>query len=418
MIAANPKPKRLPTLRQFYVNVYAPEHQHDCSARAKDPWITAINRFALLLGREARLTDLTTKRYAEFEQATLALHKEKSALNTLCNVRSLWREAVHKGLIDDSELPRPRKQNPTPPPPPHRPLLRGHDNPKSLLNLFRTEYVPLRLLGRSPRSVVQHEVILSHFGQFLGRAATVDDLDDMTVSRFLGYLLDVRKQCAIGANKSMDKLLAQWRFLCRRRHVERWPEIRKLPQPEIIPQAWMAEQVERLLASCGEERGTLCGVKASDWWTGIHLVIWDTGERIGAVMALRCDDLDFEGRWLHIRAETRKGKKRGRMQRLGEDTVAHLRKMIEPRRELLFPFPSTKETVYNHYERILQRAGLPSGRRDKFHRMRRTVASYFKAAGGDATELLDHTSRTVTQAYLDPAHRQGNAGIGPVAADR
>ena len=35
-------------------------------------------------------------------------------------------------------------------------------------------------------------------------------------------------------------------------------------------------------------------------------------------------------------------------------------------------------------------------------RMRRSVASHYKAAGGDATELVDHTSRKVTQAYLDP----------------
>jgi hypothetical protein len=34
--------------------------------------------------------------------------------------------------------------------------------------------------------------------------------------------------------------------------------------------------------------------------------------------------------------------------------------------------------------------------------MRRSVASYFKQAGGDATELLDHSARSVTQAYLDP----------------
>ena len=162
-------------------------------------------------------------------------------------------------------------------------------------------------------------------------------------------------------------------------------------------------EVERLLASCKQEPGSIAGVAASDWWVGIHLVIWDTGERIGAVTELRWSDLDLEERWLCIRAETRKGKKRGRMHRLNAGTVAHLRGMIEPKRQMLFPQPWKHNTsLYSRYSRILRRAGLPTDQRSKFHRMRRTVASYFKAAGGDATELLDHTSRRVTQAYLDP----------------
>jgi integrase len=34
--------------------------------------------------------------------------------------------------------------------------------------------------------------------------------------------------------------------------------------------------------------------------------------------------------------------------------------------------------------------------------MRRSVASHYEAAGGNATELLGHSSRSVTLAYLDP----------------
>ena len=47
--------------------------------------------------------------------------------------------------------------------------------------------------------------------------------------------------------------------------------------------------------------------------------------------------------------------------------------------------------------------GLPSDRRHKFHAMRRTVASFYEAAGGNATELLGHSTRDVTRThYLDP----------------
>ena len=50
----------------------------------------------------------------------------------------------------------------------------------------------------------------------------------------------------------------------------------------------------------------------------------------------------------------------------------------------------------------MQRAGLPDTREYKFHAIRKSTASHYEAAGGNATELLGHSSRKVTQGYLDP----------------
>ena len=38
----------------------------------------------------------------------------------------------------------------------------------------------------------------------------------------------------------------------------------------------------------------------------------------------------------------------------------------------------------------------------KFHRIRKTVASMFEAAGCNATELLGHSNRSTTDKYIDP----------------
>jgi integrase len=88
--------------------------------------------------------------------------------------------------------------------------------------------------------------------------------------------------------------------------------------------------------------------------------------------------------------------------RLGDDTQAALDRIRQPRRKLLFPWRRTPNTLYYHYGQLLRRAGLPDDGRCKFHRMRRSVASYYESAGGNATELLGHTSRRTTQGYLDP----------------
>lgn len=68
----------------------------------------------------------------------------------------------------------------------------------------------------------------------------------------------------------------------------------------------------------------------------------------------------------------------------------------------VFPWPRQRSYVWKRLEIILQRAGLPAGRKDKFHRIRKTTASYFEAAGGNAQKLLDHADAATTRKYLDP----------------
>ena len=131
----------------------------------------------------------------------------------------------------------------------------------------------------------------------------------------------------------------------------------------------------------------------------------DTGERIGALIECRWDWL--EGDWLIIPAEVRKGKHRDRHYLLGSGTILRLhelRKQANSDRMFLWPYCSMY--LWRKFGDILEAAGLPSGRRDKFHRLRRTCASVIHAAGLDATEALDHTHRRTTQAYLDPRFKR------------
>lgn len=109
-------------------------------------------------------------------------------------------------------------------------------------------------------------------------------------------------------------------------------------------------------------------------------------------------------RIFQIPAELRKGKKRDRLYKLATDTVEALRAMQMPElgRRKIWPWPYNRTYLWSRYKRLLESAGLPSGRTRKFHCIRRSVASHFEAAGGNATELLGHSTRSVTLAYLDP----------------
>jgi len=268
-----------------------------------------------------------------------------------------------------------------------------------MTRFFESVYLPLKLRSRSPNTIRLYRHTIRSFGRFLERPPRLSDLTDDTVSAYLAWLVG-RKLSPYTVNKERSQLLAIWNYAARKGHVCTFPDVAPERTPCRIPQAWTTSELGRLLDACQSEPGRLAGIEASDWWTALHLVLWDTAERIGAVLALTWRQ--YQPPWLLIPAEARKGRREDKLFRLGDDTQASLARIREPRRVKLFQWPLTLGSLYNHYQRILRRAGLPADERCKFHRMRRTVASYYEAAGGNATELLGHTSRRTTRSYLDP----------------
>jgi integrase len=103
-------------------------------------------------------------------------------------------------------------------------------------------------------------------------------------------------------------------------------------------------------------------------------------------------------------AEDRKGRRSDILRDISPGTAEALQSIRQGRgdSELVFPWDRQYTYIWTRMNKILERAGLPAGRRDKFHKIRRTTASYAEAAGLSAQKLLDHSSPAVTAAYLDP----------------
>lgn len=276
-----------------------------------------------------------------------------------------------------------------------------HSYDGTLADFYRDYFEPLFLRSRSDNTRRLYQTSIRTFSKYLQRPARLEDLNDLTVNRFLDYYRRIPRS-PYSANKERSNLLAIWRFACRKRFLEEWPDVMPDVEPDRIPQAWTADQIARLLATCETERGRIGPIPAASWWRTLHLVAWDTGERIGAIRDLQWHHVDLISGHILVPAELRKGKRRDRLFRIADDTVACLREMQSPPRPEVFPWPYSRTYLWHLYNRLLVRAGLPSDRHCKFHRIRRTVATYYEAAGGNATELLGHSSRSVTLAYLDP----------------
>lgn len=263
-------------------------------------------------------------------------------------------------------------------------------------SLYLERYEPLALRSRRPNTKRLYRATLKFFDEFLARKAVTDDLNDTTVSAFASYRLN-HALSKYTVNKDLFNLLAFWRWLHKKGHVSTWPDVELETPPVRVPVALSREELAAVLNAIQSEQQP----PGPQFWLALFLVIWDSGERIAAVLHLTWDRVDLRRGWIRFAAEDRKGARADMATPIAGDTIAAL-KAIHRRDGVVFRWPYSATYIYRRLGKIMLRAGLPDSRLYKFHAIRKSVASHYEAAGGNATELLGHTSRKITRAYLDP----------------
>lgn len=272
-----------------------------------------------------------------------------------------------------------------------------------LQHVLRDLYAPLT--GISDRTLTLYDYTLRAWGEFLGRPPETGDLEELAVARFLAWR--VRKWAAATAAKDRAQLHALWGFASKRKLCDTWPSIHRVNVPERVPEAWLTDEMQRLMATAAAESGVIGGFPASAVWKGLLLLAYDSGERISAMLDLRCSDV--RGQSVIFRAEQRKGRRRDIYREISQECADALAAVRRTPDDYALPWDRHRTCVWRLLKKILVRAGLPSDRKCKFHRIRKTTASYYEAAGGSAQRLLDHSSPAVTRKYLDP--RIVSAGV-------
>ena len=283
-----------------------------------------------------------------------------------------------------------------------RPTLRG---------FYREKFEPLRLRSRRPNTKRLYRSTLNAFDAFLGRPALLTDLRDETVNAFAAARLDSGLS-KFSVNKDLSNLLAIWRWAHRKGAVCTWPDVELEAVPEITPVALTRDELARVKAAIESEPRPVGGLPGPRFWLPLFLLIFDTGERINAVMALTWDRVDLPGRWVRFHHDSRKGGRADNLTKIANDTAFALT-AIRRREGKVFVWPYAPNYIYARLAPIMQRAGLPDTKLYKFHCLRKSMASHLKAAGGDPQRVLRHSCAKVTRAYIDPRI----APEGPSAVD-
>lgn len=285
----------------------------------------------------------------------------------------------------------------------------GFSTAMLLADLFRQQYVPLRLLGRSPRTVAYYLESLAAYSRFLQHPARLGDLTDANLAAFGQSYLDKQRSPAT-ANANLRPLKVLWNFAATRKLIAARYELPRIPEYYRVPRGWTVTEVSAMLESARQEHGMVGGIPAGVFWRAFILTLWDTGCRKGALLKARPDDFSPTRMLLWIRAENQK-RRNEQVFPLSRQTVEALAAMTvhcQSTRARLFPWQrdgfagSQYRSLNRHFRRILKRAGLPTAGK-YFHRFRASRASYGElTAAGSAQSVLGHADIATTRRYLDP----------------
>jgi site-specific recombinase XerD len=397
MIAPTNSPDR-PTLAEYFENVFLPEKLSDTTINLVYQYRTAINAFCEYTGRNILVADVTESMVDAFEPWCRANGKDSNAGKYRRHIAAVMRMA-RPGQFDPKPAGPPRGINPA--------LDEG-----TLWHFFQTVYRPQRHAASPGGTIEDFESVIRCFYRFVERAVLVTDFSNELIAAYMEHLRG-RDRTRATVNKHRRVLLALWRFAKRRKLLAEYPDVDPLRDLRRIPTAWWPDEMFRIVKSGAEHPGTITcdagNIPAGAFWEALLRTAYNTGARVSALLTVRRDDVDLDSGFVRIDAERQKHRTDG-LYKLLPETLTAIRAIWKPRRDLLFPWPYDQgvrqwKCLNTHYRRILARAGLSSGRKDLFHKLRRTTATLVTAASGIevACRLLGHSSIQVTQGYVDPS---------------
>ncbi|TWT75520.1 site-specific tyrosine recombinase XerD [Posidoniimonas polymericola] len=276
---------------------------------------------------------------------------------------------------------------------------------------FVTRFEEGHLDTLAARSREEYKTSLGQFNRIC-RPGYVEQVDAAMVDEFRAKRLKEGVGPAT-VNKDLRHLKVAMNKARKWRLIGERVEFEMLREPERDPEYVDDDAFAKLYNAC--DQMTLPAGKhypAPDWWRALLVFAYLTGWRIGQIMALRRDDVDFGAGTAFVEADKTKGKRDARVD-LPKPVVDHL-KGIAGFDDLLFAWPHHTRTLYAHFANLKKAAKVEySG---AFHRFR----FGFCNANVDALpadvlqQLMQHQDAKTTKLYVNRAarlRRQGTADL-------
>ena len=277
------------------------------------------------------------------------------------------------------------------------------------------------------RTVELYESSLDRFRDFLGHDPTLDDLSDATVGKWLKWRAVTphgkrRPVRPASVAKDSTQVKSIWTY-CAKKRLKRsdgndieFPDYRNPVVPMPVPKAFTADELAQILAAARHRRGRISGKPAAWYWMTKVRALYQTGERIGAVLELRWREVDLARHTLTFLAHTRKG----RRETLTQPITPRLCELLAPQQEApgerVWPWldARAKLSLYGSWRLLLQSAKVPY---KPFHSIRKSTASYLKLGGVSAKKQLGHATDGIAEMHYYDEEIVGRANNLSVLPD-
>lgn len=270
----------------------------------------------------------------------------------------------------------------------------------------------IRLRVRKQSTIEHYHRSVRQFQAAIGRVVLADELSIDLLAEFAASTLD-QGHCEATANQRCKQIHSLWEWAARERLVDKFPPRFKVDEPERLPTAWRPDELQTIFEASAELPGWIGPHDASTWATGLHRWLLDTGERAEATLCITPSMIDFDRQTARIPAQIRKGGRKAMVYKLTQPTCDVLRTLCRKPDEPIFTQPwKHRSSFYHWYRSFIEGAGLHYEKHKSGpHKMRITVLTMVEASGGNATDFARHSSRRVTEAYIDRelllAHQKG-----------
>lgn len=285
----------------------------------------------------------------------------------------------------------------------------GDESGKQTLSTFlKNTYIPSRTMCKTHALRLRSTV--NRLVAFLGKDITFDELNEADICEFLMALHQTRG--AVTVNHSRQVLLTLWKNAYDYGMCHRSPRsglIRRMPEEIDPPEAWTAEECNKMFSTAASWEGMIEGIPAGKWWLSLLLTIYWSGCRIGALIQTPINCYQPGGGILVRKQKNRRPQWYNlptSCREVIDDTNPH-------ERTLLWPWPQHSRTLWTKFRQIVEVAGIPSPKtgRQLFHRMRRTTLSLCAAVDPVvAQRQAGHADYATTlKHYIDPRIARGQS---------
>ena len=259
--------------------------------------------------------------------------------------------------------------------------------------LYKLDYVSI--------TVEQYKICLKQLNCLAGHVVTLQELDAELILSFMRHRKSLGKSPRT-VNNARHMLLSLWRHAFRKKFTkQRPPDSTDLPKLKVmteVPEAWSLEELNSILHACDNARPLPYWDHRT--WRALIFVFWDTAHRLDSILSIKIQDI-HEG---YLTARKTK-QNRETVHKLSESTLAAIERLPEHESGLVFPWPYKRRQIWREYRKILKAADLPTGRRNLFHKLRRSSATHLAVVAGveAAEQHLDHRTPGLARShYVDP----------------